>query len=159
MKKTIRVLSISSTAIYALSFLLLLFAILLQTVLVPAISKGYEHKFVIPAAPIMQAVCMLGLSLLAVVLAGSDKTGWWVNLLLICVAVLAITPLYGVISAAQNAMIARTQGSMGVVSLSNVNVLAGYATVLSPVAYALLLVSGGMSITYKYMSKKLQRAL
>ncbi len=157
MKKTIRALNIVSMGIYGLSFLLLIVAILFQKALVPELlNPTWEQTFVFPTNSVLYGALMLGVSILAFILSGSEKLGSWVNILLIALVVLLLGPLSSYLGHLQSSNMEQADTA---VSLSYMNWLASYATCLNPIAYALFMVSGGMRITYRYMNKKIQKAL
>lgn len=155
MKKTICALSICSAVIYALSFLGAVSVIAFQSVLLPLIDYGWEADFVFPIAPVFSAFCMLALSLVALFTSFKKTMPLWLNILLIVLPVLAVTPLSSLIATLQWRFMTHDDGFNILSVFSVVNELITVAVGLSPLGYAAYLVCGGMRLAAHRKEKKL----
>ncbi len=153
MKKTIGAVSLGCIVIYGLSLILLILAIFSQGTLVPALYGLENQAFVFPVAPVFTGVFMLAISILAFYFGLKDGMSAWLNILLLALPVVAMTPLSGLISGWQSVLCGRYFGQM-LSSLSTVTQLCSLATILNPLAYAAYMVSGGMRIVYHHEIRK-----
>ncbi len=159
MRKTARGLAITAACIYFLSLCLYAVAIVFQQVLVPLIMPSAdEFIFMLPIAPTVYILTIVLLAFFACLSVGSNRVGIWPEVLLICLAVFLVNPLYSILSAIEPQLLVQQGMSyQAIIARNYVITLVNYAFILNPLALAMFYVSNGMSIGYKCTRKKLLR--
>ncbi len=143
MKIAARILSIGSAVIYVLTFLVQILAISLQTTLVPVLFELPDHVFMLPIAPVLSVLFMLVLAVAGIIVSFKDAP-IWVNILLVAIPVLMLTPLTNAVGYYQSKLV--FDGMLELRSLSVMNTFMSYITCLTPLASGAYMVSGGMRI-------------
>ncbi len=147
MKKAIRVLSMGSLIIYALSCAALLTVTLFQTPLVRLFYGYYRtHHFTVAFSQLFSAAAMLALSVIAFVAGVKDKRNVLLNILLVAIPVAVVTPVSWALSSVQTVLESQIRGTEYVISMSYVKNLASLCTGLNFLAYGAYMVCGGLRI-------------
>lgn len=159
MNKFIRIMAILSTALVALSLVLILVSVLFQPVLFRLLYGFEDTTFVFPWGVFMNCLLRCVCIALLIICCGNKKGGIWLELVLFF-AMMLVLPM---LSNATELLLSSWLGSVkGVTYMGYYHMATKYATWCTyPAGWgqALAYMTCGMSIVYKKMSKAASRSL
>ncbi len=155
MKKLTSVLSVGSMAAYGFSFFSTFFVIVFQSLLKSMFfeNSAYAQDFAVPLSPLFYNAGMLVLAIVAFLIIQKGNSPMWVNILLIALPILVLSPLTSGIAAVQSHLI-NGYGLHTALSYSLVNRLISYGNLLNAPAYGAYLVCGGIRLSENLRNKQ-----
>lgn len=163
MQRFIRILAIVAAVLVAVSLCLLLLSFPLQRFIAGTWLQYPDDMIallpIFPWVQFMQASLLLGCAVLLIVCAGNKRGGIWLEIVLIgCIAIVLPLVIH-LVSLFVNVVQGNFRGSMYIAANSIVSTVSSYCMWPASWGSALALVTAGMSITFKHMSKKMVKAV
>ena len=159
MQKFIRIMAIAATILVGLSLLLLLIAYPFQNWIVKAIYGGYPQLMegVLPLFPWLDFLFMsleLGCMLLLIVCCGNKRGGIWLEIIFFVLFVMVLPTISRIVNPLYTVWLSRI-GEARMLAHSYVSRVTNLCATPGNFGGSLALVTCGMSIVFKRMSKKL----
>ncbi|MBR5473145.1 MAG: hypothetical protein IKU82_04060 [Clostridia bacterium] len=163
MQKFIRIMAIVATVLIGGSFLLILLSLLFQrSIATNILGCSAETISCFPQIPVPQLLlCFLRLVCVALLIAccGNKKGGIWVEVIILICLVTVLPGINAIISPLYSKLVTYTQGIDAYVAYSTSNTITTFCLIPSGWGTTLAYITCGMSIAFKHMSKKMDRAV
>ena len=160
MQKMIRVLAMIAVILVALAMLALLIGIPLQRVLAMEVfsypAEMVAYLPIVPFSQLLRCLLLLGCTILLAVCAG--KKGIILPEILLLIVLLFVIPgVNNFLPTLISNWLARTKGEMYVAANTVANMVSSYCAIPASLGNSLALVTCGMNMVYKRMSKQLDK--
>ena len=163
MQKFIRIMAIVATALIGGSFLLILLSIPFQRMIAMTF-LNYPEQFVscLPQIPVPQLLlCFLRLVCVAllIVCCGNKKGGVWLEIIILVCLVALLPGIHTIITPLYSKLVTYAQGINASAAYSASNTITTFCLIPSGWGQTIAYIACGMSIAFKHMSKKMDRAV
>ena len=162
MQKLIRVLAIIAAVLIALSLVLLLGTLPFQRAIAAKLYTSSDDVIAVlpifPLATFINCFMLTGCSALLIVCCGNKKGGIWLELILLVAMALVLPAIYRLLSRFMTVAFGQFRGDTYIAANSVADLISSCCMWPGNLGRCLAFVTGGMSIVYKHMSKKLADA-